>query len=232
MSNWEGGIRVNAFASGGFLPEAVRGTKQEGLMTGWDWYATYAALAGVDPTDEKAASAGLPPHDSHNLWPLLSGENATSPRRELAVGAEHELCGLIAGRFKVVLGKNAMAGWTGKVFPNTSSQWDPSLSFETCGQSAETGCLFDIFEDPGEHVNLAAMKPQLFEAMIERIAKINEGFFDPKRGESDPKARSGAHKVRRLLGPIRGRGVLHRQVCTGHRLKRPTSFRLVHSPLM
>merc|ERR1712070_913647 len=133
MSNWEGGIRVNAFASGGFLPQAVRGTKQEGLMAGWDWYATYAALAGVDPTDTKAAAAGLPPHDSHNLWPLISGQNRTSPRAELAIGAEHEVGGLISGKFKVVVGKNAMAGWAGKVFPNTTSDWNPSNSHEDCG---------------------------------------------------------------------------------------------------
>eukprot|EP00666_Eupelagonemidae_sp_cell4sb_P007893 gene7893-16554_t len=34
-----GGIRVNAFAAGGFLPAAVRGTKQTSLIAGWDWYA-------------------------------------------------------------------------------------------------------------------------------------------------------------------------------------------------
>merc|ERR1719408_963756 len=61
MSNWEGGIRVNAFVSGGFLPEKVRGTKNDGLMAGWDWYATFAGLAGVDPTDYRAQKAGLPP---------------------------------------------------------------------------------------------------------------------------------------------------------------------------
>lgn len=70
LSNWEGGIRSNAFASGGLLPPKVRGTKQTGLMAGWDWYATYCFLAGVDPTDHKAQAAGLPPIDSHNLWPV------------------------------------------------------------------------------------------------------------------------------------------------------------------
>ena len=34
MSNWEGGIRVNAFAAGGYLPSEVLGTKQEGLIVG------------------------------------------------------------------------------------------------------------------------------------------------------------------------------------------------------
>ena len=64
----------------------VRGTKQTGLMAGWDWYATYCSLAGVDPTDHKAKAAGLPPIDSHNLWPVLSGQAAASPRTELAIG--------------------------------------------------------------------------------------------------------------------------------------------------
>ena len=34
MSNWEGGIRVNAFAVCGYLPSEVLGTKQEGLIAG------------------------------------------------------------------------------------------------------------------------------------------------------------------------------------------------------
>ena len=64
FSNWEGGIRVNAFISGGFIPPAARGTVQSGLTAGWDWYATLAGLAGADPTDHRAAAAGLPPIDS------------------------------------------------------------------------------------------------------------------------------------------------------------------------
>ena len=40
-------------------------------MAGWDWYATYAGLAGVDPTDHRAEAAGLPPIDSHDLCESL-----------------------------------------------------------------------------------------------------------------------------------------------------------------
>eukprot|EP01051_Picozoa_sp_SAG22_P011873 SAG22_NODE_1181_length_5234_cov_12.279455_9_plen_64_part_00 len=47
FSDWEGGIRVNAFASGGLLPAAVRGTVVTGLAAGWDWYATWAGLGGI-----------------------------------------------------------------------------------------------------------------------------------------------------------------------------------------
>ena len=37
MSDWEGGVRVNAWVSGGFLPAGARGTKVEGYMHIADW---------------------------------------------------------------------------------------------------------------------------------------------------------------------------------------------------
>merc|ERR1711933_45887 len=86
-SNWEGGIRVNAFVSGGFLPYASRGRKLSGLSTLWDWYGTFATLAGVDPFDHRAHAASLPPVDSVNLWPYIVGDAQTSPRTSVALGS-------------------------------------------------------------------------------------------------------------------------------------------------
>ena len=90
MNNWEGGIRGNSFVSGGFLPPSVRGTKFEGLIALWDWYGTFASLAGVDPTDHRAALANLPPIDSYDLTPVLMGraKGFMSPRRELVIGTD------------------------------------------------------------------------------------------------------------------------------------------------
>ena len=34
-NNFEGGIRMNSFVSGGFVPVVRRGTKFEGLVTAW-----------------------------------------------------------------------------------------------------------------------------------------------------------------------------------------------------
>ena len=93
-NNFEGGIRVSAFASGGFLPEHVRGTRYSGLVAAWDWYATFCALAGVDPTDHRAAMANLPPIDSVDQSAVLLGQvvdpnkKVPPPRMELAVGTE------------------------------------------------------------------------------------------------------------------------------------------------
>jgi len=36
-SNFEGGVRVNAWASGGLIPAAQRGRKEPGLVAAWDW---------------------------------------------------------------------------------------------------------------------------------------------------------------------------------------------------
>ena len=59
----------------------------EGLSTIWDWYATFASIAGVsDVTDKAAAEAGLPPIDSLDLWPYISGAVSSSPRKQLLVG--------------------------------------------------------------------------------------------------------------------------------------------------
>jgi hypothetical protein len=87
FSNWEGGIRVNAFVSGGIVPLGVRGTTTQGLVAGWDWYSTLAHLAGADPTDHSAAAAGLPPIDSVNVWPLISGATDKSPRTQVVIGS-------------------------------------------------------------------------------------------------------------------------------------------------
>ncbi|KAG5189699.1 alkaline-phosphatase-like protein [Tribonema minus] len=86
-SNFEGGTRANAFVSGGYLPKGRRGAVATGLVAVEDWYGTFCALAGQDPSDKKASAAGLPPVDSINMWPYLSGQVAASPRKEIIYSA-------------------------------------------------------------------------------------------------------------------------------------------------
>ena len=93
VSDWQGGVRGNAFVSGGFLPKAMRGTKTEGYIHLADWYGTFCGLAGVDPTDTKAAQHNLPPVDSMDMWPLISGQNSTSPRVDIPISNRTLLSG-------------------------------------------------------------------------------------------------------------------------------------------
>jgi hypothetical protein len=124
--------------SGGFLPAKVRGTKYEGLACGWDWYGTFSELAGIDPTDWRAAAAKLPPVDSHSLVPVIMGTGQSS-RKEIPIGTEPRLLtiyeqpnqvstiqGVIqedaTGKlWKLLIGHTGQSGWQGIHYPNAST---------------------------------------------------------------------------------------------------------------
>ena len=74
--------------------------KKTGLLALWDWYGTFAFLAGQGDSNDKpcaspssrcfdqsANSASLPPIDSYNVWPYLAGQTSRSPRTELPLAA-------------------------------------------------------------------------------------------------------------------------------------------------
>lgn len=97
FSNWQGGVHVAAFVSGGFLPPSRRGIKLAGLATVWDLYSTFGVVAGLSETeareDAAAEAAGLPAVDSISQWDYwLGNENAPGeagpPRTEVALGGE------------------------------------------------------------------------------------------------------------------------------------------------
>jgi len=90
LTIFEGGMRLPAFVSGGFLPSGARGRTQASYVHVADWYATLCGLAGVDVVDAKAKDHDLPMVDSIDMWPLLSAVSNASARQELvlAVGAE------------------------------------------------------------------------------------------------------------------------------------------------
>ena len=167
MSNWEGGVRVPAFASGGWIPPHRRGRRLEGLVTLWDWHATFAALSGASAVDPRAAAAGLPPPEGHNVWPYLSGAVTRSPRSSVVLGSsvlangtldeygEGDAAGngthsyTIVGGMIVDEGKDGlwkllyedvlMSGWQGPRFPNLTVTTFFQGSVSHCGSPARGG---------------------------------------------------------------------------------------------
>lgn len=85
-------------------------------------YATFCALAGVDPDDQQD---GVPNIDSVNVWPSLVDSTQPSARTEIPLGFctpntdcdENRSPGgmndaaLISGRYKIVTGRSARWGW-------------------------------------------------------------------------------------------------------------------------
>ena len=180
-SDWQGGIRVNAFVSGGYLPQIMHGKKTDGYIHLADWYGTFCGLADVNPTDRKAAAANLPPVDSMDMWPLISGKNSTSPRMDIPISN----LTLISNNYKILLGTVSKAGWTGPLYPNSTTQNGGILTFEHCG---DTGCLYNIKDDPEERNNLADKTPNVLKDMRSKLAKYQATCFNPNRGKKWPGA--------------------------------------------
>jgi len=214
-SNWDGGIRVNAFVSGGFVPQRVRGTRLDGLGTLWDWYGTFASLGGVDPFDARASAARLPPVDSVDLWPYIAGDVKSSPRESIALGssscvhhsndwgAAYGGCINEWGDAPSVTIVNGLISdergrggglWKLLIGPIPMDGWQgphyPNAS--TLAWAAEKslhdcggGCLFNLDVDPTEHQNLAADQAERVQSMLETIRKHNNTAFSPDRGKPD-----------------------------------------------
>lgn len=204
VSDFEGGVRVVSFLAGGknVLPENVRGTRHTGLISIADWYGTLAYLVGVDPTDDVP---GIPPVDSNNFWPSIMEPNANqSGRDELWLSwscTDSDVTGcnstsssiyntsgdptagqgtgdkaFISGHWKVVIGRqNGRGVWFGPAYPNGT---DDGKDF-----SCVDGCLFDIWKDPTEHINLKDSKRNVWDMMLKKLTAAAQTLYQTQYGE-------------------------------------------------
>ncbi len=221
-TDFEGGVRVSAFVSGGFLPATVRGRTLTGYIHCSDWYPTFCNLAGgSDCRDTKAATRrGVPAVDGFDQWNYLTGVVEMSPRKEIMIARcehpnQHHIpnstsnpsCtgAFISGKYKIVLGEQYYGFWQGPTFPNASTESNRSM-FDLpvdCG----LGCLFDIQSDPSETNDLAATNPTQLAIMRKRYFELNATQFDGPRCPPNPalcKQYVAAHHG--YLGPIYKKG--------------------------
>merc|ERR1712070_448803 len=202
LSDFEGGIRVNAFVAGGFLPEGRRGSVVDGYIHVSDWYTTFCSLAGIDAGDDRAAAAGLPPVDGINQWPLIAGEAEPSGHSEIHVS---EMT-LIQRPFKIITGSmEQMEPKNGKLpvklFPEPlvimNGKWpgyglQSDVGSVTKFKNCFHGCLYNIETDPGDDLELTAADMAVYgpirDRMKTRLSELNKSLFKPQRGDGDPAA--------------------------------------------
>ena len=153
----------------------------------------------MDPTDARAAAAGLPPVDGIDLWPVLSGANATSGRRLQFLGSSDGspdkgntiVQGVIraADGYKLLIGDANPAFWQGPTFPNSSTTGD--FTHLACGDPDATGaakgpgCLWNILSDPHETNDVAAVFPHIVAELRSRMAEAQATVYSPTRGPPD-----------------------------------------------
>ena len=85
-------------------------------------------------------------------------------------------CRYISKNWKIVVGNQQGRGvWFGPVYPNGTK--------DGVDQSCAKGCLFDIWKDPTEHVNLKDAEPKVWEAMVGKINKAGTTLYQTDYGE-------------------------------------------------
>lgn len=180
-SDFEGGVRVRAFAAGGLIPEHRVGVTVKAFMHVCDWYATFLRLAGsLSLHDESAAVLGLPQPDSIDAWDVLMGTaNRSRTEVPLSVGDASSGAklgsggGLIVPPFKILLGNQTPQGYTPKDYPSATHNMPTfPLGQGKTLECGSTGCLFDIINDPNETHNLAAQMPAKLDELRARFREI------------------------------------------------------------
>ena len=167
-TDFEGGVRQAAFASGGLIPMSVRGTLSAQLIHIADMWATFSVLAGADAMDHKAASmGGVPPVDSLDVSDVFFVHNGTSPRHVIVLSST----AVTQGAFKLLHesggGKNK---WVPPEWPayNTNGSSTPATPGPACNP-----CLFNVVNDPREQTNLATL-PQYADMVANLPSLLNE----------------------------------------------------------
>ena len=155
------------------------------------------------------------------MWPYLSGENTTSPRTEIWLGADSPrdgsggavgegrittfVQGLIrADGWKLLHDQISQDIWQGPFYPNASTLKHPWRNNPAdCGSFAAPTCLFNVFSDPSEHDNQASLQPEIVKDMVARLAELQSTVFSPDRGQQSPLACDASKKIwRGFVGPF------------------------------
>jgi arylsulfatase B len=164
-------------------------------------------LAGINPADEVAAAHGLPPIDSEDLWPLLTGNTASTKRKTLVaildavwvVNVTKSSAVLVGDRWKYIHGPQPFSYWQGPEFPNSSAPYgqllDPKL-WHFCEP-----CVFDLIDDAGEHNNVFLEHPEVVLTAEAALHDARETQFQPESRKDDAACNAAVQRWGNFYGP-------------------------------
>jgi arylsulfatase A-like enzyme len=215
-TNFEGGVRVPAFITGGALPASKRGVVKQGYVHVTDWYHTFAHVAGITLSNEQQQKI-----DSIDMWPWLSGGASDSPRTMMVLGLKTNRKGatdaLVNGKYKLIRGALLCDGWSGNDYPQYPRDYNSSVGLDCDPHLGEldgkvsTSWLFNIVDDPSEKENLigkpehAAAQARMEAELDKAIAKSQPGLNkdpDVYRDDNEALCNLYARRHRGYLGPF------------------------------
>jgi arylsulfatase I/J len=163
---FDGGMRVAAFISGGFVPPALRGTtNSHTFMHVADWYPTLCGLAGADPTDNvKGADGVVRGIDGKDQWAQLTHGSMVQPHDYIPLMEETII--------------QPSTGW--KLVRGGASWWWDTNGSHAAGAlpaACKTPCLFNITADPGERIDMSAANPDIVKALTKQ-SKSYEQIYE------------------------------------------------------
>ena len=162
---FDGGIRTNAFITGGFLPSDLMGYRYLPPVHICDWYATFARLAGVSVPDPHP---DVPPPDAIDLWDSLVMNTSSHDDRVLFVASG----AIVVDDYKLIATDPGHAQWTGPLYPQTPATGPAQLP---C--SPAKPCLFDVVTDPSETTDLASSHPDLLAQLNDTLSLLMTSVF-------------------------------------------------------
>ena len=117
--------------------------------------------------------------DGVDVWPIISGENSTSPHDHMMLGFNYsysktstEVGAIIMGDYKLIIGKQGV-----NCDVNMWSPIDYPCTDGPVGENCDPYCLFNIIKDPGEHNNLADKEKDILNKLLDRY---NEYSKEPR----------------------------------------------------
>lgn len=196
ISNFEGGIRVPAFVSGGVVPLHRKNTSFHGITHIADWYTTFCSLAHVDPVDKGAAAAGLPAVDGKDLSQAIFLGDVPSPWSGIPIlisstASDKQInplpsSVLMLDNFKLIIGTTLCTEWASDLSPNVTHPNGTCVKNVASINYCPTGCLFDVMQDPGEHVDLAQTQPDTVRRLRALLEQEATKVYNPWRGDPAP----------------------------------------------
>lgn len=186
-SPYEGGVRLAAVVSGGFLPPSVAGTSYDGIIHVSDFYPTMCYLAGVDSTDNPPSQEPAQwfwPVDGKNFWNALV-HNSTSPWQNVPLVISSPYTSgpgggaMILDEWKVVY-NSRNDGWdqppdkqkSSPTIGGNSTCKDGSKARKCLVCTISSPCLYNVASDPSEVSDVSMQFPDILLQLNSTYAKL------------------------------------------------------------